>query len=333
MKFSIGDKVLLKRTNEEGSVVSILSPTMMEVEVKGVHFPVYTDEVDHPYLKWFTEKKKPKPKIIEEIAVEKTKDRAKRLAQGIYISFFPVYLPGIMEDVVTHFRIHLLNETASPLHFIYEAKSATGSQLFHHKASLHAFGNVYLHTLTLEEMNDQPRFNWLLAEQTGTLISSENKGQLRIKPSRLFTQIMDIQESGSPSFSYLLSDDAAAIISHKKQELPTISITSIAQPEIVINTSWVPSEVLDLHIEMLTDQHERMSPAEMLSLQLSRLEYNVNMAVAHHQSQLIIIHGLGGGGLKAAVHTFLQQKEGVASYDDRWSARYGYGATMVTFTQ
>ena len=60
MKFSIGDKIVLKRTDEEGIVVGFIGKDMLEVEVNGTHFPVYMDEVDHPYLKWFTEKSKQK---------------------------------------------------------------------------------------------------------------------------------------------------------------------------------------------------------------------------------------------------------------------------------
>jgi hypothetical protein len=57
MKYQIGDPVLILHTNEEGKVVDIINKQMLLVEVRGVSFPVYMDQVDFPYFKRFTEKK------------------------------------------------------------------------------------------------------------------------------------------------------------------------------------------------------------------------------------------------------------------------------------
>ncbi len=332
MKFSIGDKILLKRTDEEGTVVAIISPTMMEVEVNGVQFPVYTDEVDHPYLKWFTQKKKAQKKVIPEIPVEKPKERVKRLAQGIYLSFMPVYVLEAMEDVVSHFRVYLLNETAAVVHFNYDVISAGARNLFHHRSSLHAFGNLYLHSLTLEEMNDQPRFHWKVSDTAETLLASDANGLLKIKPSRLFEQITTIQHSGEPSFSYLLTDEILGLIKPKKisKDFPEIKLPALS-PEIPIKPEWQPKPVLDLHIENLTEHPETCTPAEMLMIQLNTLQYHLDMAIAHQQDRMTIIHGLGTGALRDAVHEILRTQEGVASYSNDWNGKYGYGATEVTF--
>ncbi|MEY4334136.1 MAG: hypothetical protein RLZZ196_2879, partial [Bacteroidota bacterium] len=47
MKFSIGDKVLLKRTMEEAEVFSIISSSMVEVIFEDTIFPIFIDEIDH----------------------------------------------------------------------------------------------------------------------------------------------------------------------------------------------------------------------------------------------------------------------------------------------
>lgn len=331
MKFSIGDKILLKRTDEEGTVVAIISPTMMEVEVNGVQFPVYSDEVDHPYLKWFTQKKTAQKKVIPEIPVEKPKERVKRLAQGIYLSFMPVYVLEAMEDVVSHFRIYLLNETAAIIHFNYDVISAGGKNLFHHRSSLHAFGNLYLHTLTLEEMNDQPRFHWKMSDGAETLLTSETHGLLKIKPSRLFEQITTIQHSGQPSFSYLLTDEILGLVKPKKIARDLPEIKPAKNIELPAKPEWQPQPVLDLHIENLTEQPETCTPAEMLMIQLNTLQYHLEMAIAHQQDRMIVIHGLGTGALREAVHEVLRTTDGIASYNNDWHGSYGYGATEVIF--
>ena len=74
MKFEIGDKVLVLHSNEEGEIVDIINKEMVMVDVHGVKFPAYIDQLDFPYFKQFTEKKplpeKPK-KFVDDIRKEK----------------------------------------------------------------------------------------------------------------------------------------------------------------------------------------------------------------------------------------------------------------------
>ena len=57
MKFQIGDKVLIVHSNEEGEVIDIINDKMVMVDVQGVKFPAYIDQLDFPYFKTFSEKK------------------------------------------------------------------------------------------------------------------------------------------------------------------------------------------------------------------------------------------------------------------------------------
>ena len=101
MKFSIGDNIVLKRSGEEGHVTAFINDQMLEVEVGGTTFPVYIDDVDHPYLKWFTEKKKVKKSSPpEQLPVESEQFKKPRLAGGTYLLFVPVVKIQEMEDVV-----------------------------------------------------------------------------------------------------------------------------------------------------------------------------------------------------------------------------------------
>ena len=57
MKFEVGDKVVIIQTNEEGEVVDIINNKMVMIDVRGVKFPAYIDQLDFPYFKRFSEKK------------------------------------------------------------------------------------------------------------------------------------------------------------------------------------------------------------------------------------------------------------------------------------
>src|SRR5580698_1840042 len=94
MKFEVGDKVVIQHSNDEGEVVEIINDKMVMVDVRGVKFPAYTDQLDFPYFKRFTEKKlfpaKKDKKYIDQLPAEK-KERVARVTDGIWLTFLPVF--------------------------------------------------------------------------------------------------------------------------------------------------------------------------------------------------------------------------------------------------
>ena len=64
MKYEPGDKIIVLHTDEEGKVLEIINEEMVMIEVKGVKFPAYLDQIDYPYFKMFTEKRKADKKKI-----------------------------------------------------------------------------------------------------------------------------------------------------------------------------------------------------------------------------------------------------------------------------
>jgi len=68
MKYQVGDEILVLHSNEEGHIIEIMNEEMVMIEVRGVKFPAYMDQIDFPYFKRFTQKKlfpeKAAPQII-----------------------------------------------------------------------------------------------------------------------------------------------------------------------------------------------------------------------------------------------------------------------------
>ena len=58
MKYQIGDEIIVLLSHEEGKVVDIMNENMVMIEVRGVKFPAYMDQIDFPYFKQFKKKKK-----------------------------------------------------------------------------------------------------------------------------------------------------------------------------------------------------------------------------------------------------------------------------------
>ena len=57
MKYQVGDEILVLHSNEEGHIIEIMNDDMVMIEVRGVKFPAYMDQIDFPYFKRFTQKK------------------------------------------------------------------------------------------------------------------------------------------------------------------------------------------------------------------------------------------------------------------------------------
>ncbi len=88
---------------------------------------------------------------------------------------------------------------------------------------------------------------------------------------------------------------------------------------------------IDLHIEKLTPDWEKMDSFEMLTLQLETFEKYLDLALAHHLPSMIVIHGVGSGKLRDEIHEQLRLRKEVKSFMNRYHPAYGYGATEILF--
>jgi len=331
MKFSIGDRILLRRTGEEGHVTAFINQQMLEVEVGGTVFPVHLEDIDHPYLKWFTDKtaKKKNKSLPEQLPVERIADRKQRLAKGVYLSFLPVFKTDEMEEVVDHLKVYLLNEMPQQVKYVYDVRFSHKSE-FRHEGALHAFGNVYLHNVSYADMNDQPRFHWQVTDDVNTGMETA-EGILRIRPAKLFEHINDLLLKSEAGFSYLLIDDFVL----KQKPVPKEKFVPPsklqAMPLVTTKTIEPARYEVDLHIEQLVANTRGLTNADIVTIQLDALHHYVQLAIVHRQERMIIIHGLGKGKLREEVHAILKQVPEVSRYKNEWSGKYGFGATEIWF--
>src|SRR5215210_4288281 len=125
MKYQVGDKIVVLHSNDEGEVIEILSEKMVMIEVKGVKFPAYMDQIDFPYFKRFTQKKivaeKPKAKVyVDQVQKEKRRDEVK-VADGIWLTLFPKFETDVFgDDIVDRFKVYIINRTDASYEFTYK---------------------------------------------------------------------------------------------------------------------------------------------------------------------------------------------------------------------
>jgi Smr domain-containing protein len=331
MKFQIGDRVLILHSNEEGEVIDIINNKMVMVDVRGVKFPAYIDQLDFPYFKKFSEKKlfpgKKEKKYIDD--VKKEKESVAKISDGIWLTFLPVMdTDEFGDDVVQELKIHLVNRTDTAYKFVYNL-NYFGASDFELKNEVHSFQDFYLHDIPFENLNDSPTFEF----EFSLVHPSKNKADhyeasLRLKPKQLFARIEEIRLKGEATFSHRLFEKYPEKPVEDKVEL---NRTKIFEASKVKQHLEPPLSVVDLHIEKIIDNWNGLSNYEIVSLQLKTFEKYYDLAVAHMQPSLIVVHGVGTGRLREEIHEQLKHRREVKTFVNQYHPAFGYGATEIFF--
>lgn len=336
MKYQVGDTVLLLHSNEEGRVLDIINKDMLMVEVNGVSFPVYMDQVDFPYFKRFSEKKivpaKKQKTYIDDVRKEKSKEP--RVEDGVWLTFLPVMdLDEFGDVVVEDLKLHLVNHTSVPYKFHYQL-FYFGKQDFELKNTIQPFEDFYLHDIDFATLNDSPVFGFeFMLLQPDKKKEAHYEASVKLKPKQFFNRIEELKAKNQATFSQLLFNEYP----DKKHEIKIDMGKLAARGYKIYDASQAKHHlesarsVIDLHIDKLTDGWNHLKNHEILTLQLKTFEKYYHLAILHHQPSLVVIHGIGEGRLKNEIHEILRLKKEVKSFVNQYHPNFGYGATEIFF--
>ena len=336
MKYQVGDRILVLHSNEEGEIVDIINDKMVMIDVRGVKFPAYMDQIDFPYFKRFSEKKlfqkKKEKKYIDDLGKDRESSGSK-IPKGVWITFLPVMdMDEFGDDVVRELKIHLLNGTDREYSFVYKL-NFFGATDFEIKNTLHAGEDFYLHDIPFEDLNDSPAFDFeFTLTQPDKRKASHFEYSLKLKPKQVFNRIEELKKKNEASFSYSLFETYP----DKADDLiDTTSLTAkgykIYDAKHARQHLEPARSVVDLHIEKITSDWKHLSNFEIVTLQLKSFEKFYDLAVVHHLPSMIIIHGVGEGKLRDEIHDILRLKKEVKSFVNQFHPAYGYGATEIFF--
>lgn len=329
MKFSIGDPVFVISNKEEGKIIEFIGKDMACIQTETSTYHAYLNDLEHPYLRWFLDKKKKKtPVYATEIRTEKNYQRTSSLPQGVYLGFMPQYVWDGLEDVVTKSRVYLFNETGTPLDIEYSCYHKNRI-VFSHKTNIKAYEEFYLHDLPFEELSTSPEFRLVASDEMDNRLN--NEFLISLKPKRLHQYLHTIRHENKPVFHLLIFEK---LLPRPKEEvyvsLPYSKPETEKDKFFNIKTAKSRYEI-DLHIEHLVKNPSQLGHSDKLSIQLKEFQQALDLAMATHQRSIVFIHGIGSGKLKQEIHSILNQTKGVYKYVSDYDARYGYGATEVFF--
>lgn len=337
MKYEVGDDIVVVHSNDEGKVIEIVNDKMVIIEVKGVKFPAYMDQIDFPYFRRFSQKKivpdKPKPKVyVDHVPKEKRRDEVK-VADGIWVSLFPKFETDIFgDDIVERLKVYVINRTESGYEFTYKL-NYLGRTDFEITSDIGAFKDFYLHDVPFENLNDSPSLDF----EFRLLHPDKHKADFceahfKIKPKQMFQKIEELKEKNLPSINHLLLEKFPD--KPYKEDLLDLSKLTTAGYRVydagkARQYLEAARSVVDLHIEKITDTWKGLSNFEIINMQLKEFEKWYYLAVAHHLPEFIVIHGVGKGKLKDEIHDILKTKKEVKYFVNQYDPRFGYGATQI----
>ena len=340
MKYQVGDEILVLLSNEEGRIIEIMDDKMVMIEVRGVKFPAYMDQIDFPYYKRFTEKKlfpqkaAPQKIFVDQIPKEKIQKNDSKEESGVWLNIIPKFsMDDFNDEVVDSLKIYLSNRNRVSYQFIYDQAFVNESN-FSIESTIAPFTDFYIHDISFEDINDSPSFSvdFSLTEPHKKK-ADHFEAIVKIKPKQLFQKIEILKEDDKANISYPLfetypdkvEDNHIAIDTLRNAGYKVYDVSKIKQ-----NIQQARS-VIDLHIEKIMDTHRHLSNAEILHFQLAEFEKWFELALLHNLPSMIIIHGVGKGKLKAEIHDLLKVKPSVKSFINQYTDFYGYGATEVFF--
>lgn len=339
MKYQVGDEIVVLHTNEEGKVTEIINDKMVMIEVRGVKFPSYMDQIDFPYFKRFTQNKailqpKKEKKFVEDVRKEKLKPAETQVAEGVWLSLIPKFtLDEFGDEVVELFKLHLVNKTPRGYKFIYEQK-VLGDIAFELTNEITGYHDFYLHDIKFGDFNDNPTLFFEFSLITPDKKKAEYfETSLKLKGKQIFQRVEEMKQKNEPTVTFKLFENYPDKTFDTKPKLSPYAANEYASYEAKIaRKNLEPARsVIDLHMEKLSDNWQHISNFEILTMQLKEFEKWYNLSVAHQQPNLVVIHGVGSGKLRDEIHEILKSKKEVRFFINQYDHRFGYGATEIFF--
>ncbi|MEO1262020.1 MAG: DUF2027 domain-containing protein [Bacteroidota bacterium] len=346
MLFAIGTKVKFLHTGDEGVVKARLEKGMVSVYLPKDDMEIPAAEVDLIRIDDVVKSSSVKAKVVpgkkekqapQRPAIKIQTQYAILKSFGIQLAFLPVEnSAGLTEK----FKIYLINDTKYEILYNIKFWLDYRTQTWSDKLSSTSY--LPLGEMVYDDLNEAPEFeveiNWLTTEGVGKPTSKT----LKIKAKSFFKTMRTAPLLNKPTHLYKLfekpdfredtkAEDLSAYT--KRHAKPSWYKGDNARTLNSVDTSELAnfSREIDLHIEKLRDDWEKMSNAEIISIQLIEFENYLQQSIRLGAPSVFIIHGVGKGRLRDEIATRLFKNTDVKTFKNEYHPKYGWGATEVIF--
>ena len=333
MKFEPGDIAIIKNTGEETKVIRIIDDKMVEIEIDGISFPAFVDELDTPYWGIFKKEREARQQQKQQQQkVPQSEGDVLNTPTGFHVVFSPIFEYDGFEDVANRFKVYLANHSPFNLEISIDCKLQSGSLFQLHKI-VNGYDSVFLQEIAMEAMQQQPTFICHLRQGASKSVASHLTGEVKVGLKNLYKQVAILQKTKRFYFYQTIAKHFPDV-TFDKVDISKVTFNQSSRHTTAPSYSLSEKKVLkeiDLHIENLTTNPDRLKNFEKLNLQLHTLDEALEHAIDLGQQSMVIIHGVGSGALKEEVHRRLKANGHVDFFIHDWMPRYGWGATEVFF--
>lgn len=348
---NIGDKVRMIHSSEEGIVVKILNKEMVEVEIEeGFGVPALKSElviIASEENKRFGEVKTDKIKNKNHTKTKSSSaNESKEVVanQGIFLAFQELNDKKLALIFINNTDFDLLFILGRERNSEYEStfrdllKSKTSMKI--EDVDLQNFdkwGIFIFQFLFFKQgiQNFQAPFLKKIRFRANTFFKSKGLAPILEKEAYLFQIDKDVEEQKfdltqvediSPKKETTLEIDAEKLKEQMFEKAPQAENKEASSFQQFIKPAKYE---VDLHIEEITSDYEKMNSAEIIQLQLHTFEKEFENAIANGMKEIIFIHGIGNGKLRTEIHRYLSKSADIEYYKDARKEKFGYGATQV----
>jgi len=276
---------------------------------------------------------------LEELPVEKadleplSPPKPAGLSTEIQLFFFP-------EETITQYRFALANESAGSLLFELHLHTHAGRSE-KYRGLLESGTGKDMGVFEWSELNEAPVFlihawpvtNQGTGEQKTKAVRPKAK---RFADSPVYSDLFERAGVAFPVFSLSdfkrqpkpdLRNYTREMLAELGEENAPEYLLLDVEPDLKEILEFDPK--IDLHIEALVEDPEDLPQERILPTQLQAFEQY--MAKAHRLGveKVFIIHGLGKGVLRNAIHKSLMNKSYVGNFKNEYHPSFGYGCTEV----
>lgn len=316
---NIGDRVRLLHGKEEGVISKILPGGEVEIEIEdGFRIPalrsqvVVINEVEDSYFK------KEKPPVHAHLAKPSQVSTGEADA-GIFLAYIP-----FNDDA---HGIYLINTRKKDLLFAVSEVHGDNSKTLGAGVAK-ANSSQRVEEKSIKDFENWPTLLIQLIPINNRLEKTEKPLERRVKfkAAAFFKSKGKAPVLNKNGYVFRLDQTMADLdIQQLNRELNP----KAAEAKPLGRQFTRPEKEIDLHIEKLSTEHDLLSNAEKLKLQMETFEKNLNYAIATGMDEITFIHGIGNGILRKEIHRYLSQLSHIKYFKDTHKSNFGYGATLV----
>ncbi len=335
-KFESGQRVVLVHTGVFAQVVRMEDHgiVIVKLEEDWSEIPVFVENIqDHG--EWmassttFTTSDDYVPYVSEPVKDEE-------------LLFVLVPINVSAQGVAAKYELLLVNATAYDLY-------AEMTVLFNNEAEftiserVKAFSPLKVDEFTPLEFGDRPSVQYSFQRILTTGVEAFKKGSLKLKDKTLMKAKVMIPLLDFPAIALSVwkkngdkqPDTTGSLKDYTKKNVRIRPRKKVAPKPASglfdpLRKAHFPTEI-DLHIEKLAKNHKSLSNAQIVQIQMKAMQNYVDEAYQLGVDSVFLIHGVGKGYLRNAIHKRLNNNPHILTVKNEYHPKYGYGATEVIF--